>query len=124
MTKDGRTRMDLVDRKAVLEAIRLGMTVTQLEREVMAIPGVAVVPLFDLLKAETRIRQLEEERLKAVPDFSEDRSAIQGTNPGLAELIKERQEAIAREATRQEALSHEEKQKIVDAWHGYHRSLK
>jgi len=120
--------MDLVDRKAVLEAIRLGMTVTQLEREVMAIPGVAVVPLFDLMKAETRIRQLEEERLKAVPDFSdegwEDRSAIQGTNPGLAELIKERQEGIAREAARQEALTHEEKQQIVEAWHGYHRSLK
>ena len=77
--------MDLVDRKAVLEAIRLGMTatqMTQLEREVMAIPGVAVVPLHDLLKAETRIRQLEQEA------WQEDRSAIQGTNPGLAELIK------------------------------------
>jgi hypothetical protein len=85
--------MDLVDRKAVLEAIRLGMTVTQIEREIMAIPGVAVVPLFDLLKAEARIRQLEEERLKAVPDFSEDRSAIQGTNPGLAELIKANKES-------------------------------
>jgi len=88
--------MDLVDRKAVLEAIRLGMTVTQLERAIMAIPGVAVVPLFDLLKAETRIRQLEQERLKAVPDFRdegwEDRSAIQGTNPRLAELIKANQE--------------------------------
>jgi hypothetical protein len=88
--------MDLVDRKAVLEAIRPGMTVTQLEREVMAIPGVAVVPLMDLILAEARIRQLEEERLKAVPDFRdegwEDRSAIQGTNPGLAELIKANKE--------------------------------
>ena len=66
--------MDLIDRKAVLEAIRLGKTVTQLEREIMAIPV------------------YEEERLKAVPDFNEDRSAIQGTNPGLAELIKANKE--------------------------------
>jgi hypothetical protein len=68
------------------------------------------VSLFDLLKAETRIRQLEEERLKAVPDFSEDRSAVQSTNPRLAELIKERQETLTRE----------EKAKIVGAWHDYH----
>jgi hypothetical protein len=89
--------MDLIDRKAVLEAIHIGKSVIQLEREVMAIPGVAVVPLFELLKAETRIRQLEDERLKAVPDFRdegwEDRSAIQGTNPGLAELIKANKES-------------------------------
>jgi hypothetical protein len=84
--------MDLIDRKAVLEAIRNAMWVHEIEREVMAIPGVAVVPLFELLKAETRIRQLEDERLKAVPDFSEDRSAIQGTNPGLLELIKANKE--------------------------------
>jgi len=58
--------MDLVDRKAVLEAIRLGMTVTQLERAIMAIP--------------------------AHNEGWEDRSAIQGTNPGLAELIKANQE--------------------------------
>jgi len=120
--------MDLIDRKAVLEAISLDMTVTQLEREVMAIPGVAAVPLMDLILAQARIRELEEERLKAVPDFKdegwEDRSAIQGTNPGLAELIKKRQQAIAEESTRCEALTHEEKQKIVEAWHGYHRSLK
>ena len=103
--------MDLVDRKAVLEVIRLGMTVTQLEREINAIPGVAVVPLHDLLKAETRIRQLEQEA------WQEDRSAIQGTNPGLAELIKERQEAVAKESARLEALTHEEKEKIVEAWH-------
>ena len=71
--------MDLIDRKAVLEAISLSMTVTQIERAIMAIPGVAVVPLFDLLKAETRIRQLEEERLKAVPDFKdEDRGGVPG----------------------------------------------
>ena len=97
--------MDLVDRKAVLEAIRLGMTVTQIEREIMSIP------VYD---------GVQEDRLKAVPDFSEDRSAIQGTNPGLAELIKERQEAIAKEATRQETLTREEKAKIVGAWHDYH----
>jgi hypothetical protein len=112
--------MDLVDRKAVLEAIRLGMTVTQLEREVMAIPGVAVVPLFDLMKAETRIRQLEEERLKAVPDFSdegwEDRSAIQGTNPGLAELIKEKNAGAANFAAMKERISEEDRLRIVDAW--------
>ena len=78
--------MDLVDRKAVLEAIRLGMTVTQIEREINAIPGVAVVPLAEMMKAETRIRQLEQEA------WQEDRSAIQGTNPGLAELIKANQE--------------------------------
>jgi hypothetical protein len=92
--------MDLVDRKAVLEILYLWEAGSIIEREIMAIPGVAVVPLFDLLKAETRIRQLEEERLKAVPDFSEDRSAVQSTNPGLAELIKERQEGIARESIR------------------------
>jgi hypothetical protein len=69
--------MDLVDRKAVLGAIRLGMTVTQLEREIMAIPGVAVVPLADLFKAESRIRQLEE---------------AQHTNPNLAELIEANKE--------------------------------
>jgi hypothetical protein len=58
--------MDLVDRKAVLEAIRLGMTVTQLERAIAAIP--------------------------TYNEGWEDRSAIQGTNPGLAELIKANQE--------------------------------
>ena len=59
--------MDLVDRKAVLEAIRLGMTVTQLERAIMAIP--------------------------AHNEGWEDRSAIKGTNPGLAELIKANKES-------------------------------
>ena len=78
--------MDLVDRKAVLHAIRLGMTVTQIEREINAIPGVAVVPLAEMMKAETRIRQLEQEA------WQEDRSAIQGTNPRLAELIKANKE--------------------------------
>jgi hypothetical protein len=39
--------MDLVDRKAVLEAMSLGMTVTQLERAIMAIPGVAVDEVLD-----------------------------------------------------------------------------
>ena len=58
--------MDLIDRKAVLQAIRLGMTVTQLEREIMAIPS--------------------------HNEGWEDRSAIQGTNPQLAELIKANQE--------------------------------
>jgi hypothetical protein len=76
--------MDLIDRAAVLEAISLGKTVTQLERDIMAIPGVAVVPFADLLEAEIRIRQLEEAA------YQEDRSAIQGINPGLAELIKEK----------------------------------
>ena len=76
--------MDLIDRAAVLKAISLGKTVTQLEREIMAIPGVAVVPFADLLEAEIRIRQLEEAA------YQEDRSAIQGINPGLAELIKEK----------------------------------
>ena len=84
--------MDLVDRNSVLEAIRLGMTVTQIEREIMSIP------VYD------------GGLLKAVPDFSEDRSAVQSTNPGLAELIKERQETLTRE----------EKAKIVGAWHDYH----
>ena len=97
--------MDLIDRKAVLETIRPGMTVTQLERAIMAIPQVTL----DEVMAE-RYRQhnegrgdvkgrfgywkreWQEERLKAVPDFSEDRSAIQGTNPGLAELIKANKE--------------------------------
>jgi hypothetical protein len=78
--------MDLVDRKAILEAIRPGMTVTQLEREINAIPGVAVVPLAEMMKAEARIRQLEQEA------WQEDRSAIQGTNPRLAELIKANKE--------------------------------
>jgi hypothetical protein len=79
--------MDLVDRKAILEAIRPGMTVTQLEREINAIPGVAVVPLAEMMKAEARIRQLEQEA------WQEDRSAIQGTNPRLAELIKANKES-------------------------------
>ena len=102
--------MDLIDRKSVLEAIRLGMTVTQIEREIMAIPQVTL----DEVMAE-RYRQHNEgrgdvkgrwglwkrpwqfeDRLKAVPDFSdegwEDRSAIQGTNPGLAELIEANKE--------------------------------
>jgi len=70
--------MDLVDRKAVLEAIRNAMWVHEIEQAIMAIP------VYD------------GGLLKAVPDFSEDRSAIQGTNPGLAELIKERQEATIR----------------------------
>ena len=71
------------------------MTVTQIEREIMSIP------VYD---------GVQEDRLKAVPDFSEDRSAVQSTNPGLAELIKERQETLTRE----------EKAKIVGAWHDYH----
>jgi len=101
--------MDLIDRKAVLKAIRLGMTVTQIEREVMAIPQVTLDEVLD-----ERFRQHNEgrgdvkgrfgywkrewpdERLKAVPDFSdkgwEDRSAIQGTNSGLAELIEANRE--------------------------------
>ena len=58
--------MDLVDRKAVLQAIRLGMTVTQIEREIMAI--------------------------QAYDEGWEDRSAIQSTNPGLAELIESNKE--------------------------------
>jgi len=49
--------MDLVDRKAVIEAIRLGMTVTQIEREVMAIPQVTL----DEVMAE-RFRQHNEDR--------------------------------------------------------------
>jgi len=96
--------MDLIDRKAVLEAISLGMTVTQLERAIMAIP------VYD------------GGLLKAVPDFSEDRSAVQSTNPGLAELIKERRRASFDEMIkkRQETLTREEKAKIVGAWHDYH----
>ena len=52
---------------------------------------------------------------KEEEDGWEDRSAIQGTNPGLAELIKERQEGIARESARLEALTHEEKEKQLGA---------
>ena len=102
--------MELVDRKAVLNSIRLGMTVTQIERDIMAIPEVAAAPLIELILAKARIQELEEEA------GQEDRSAIQGTNPRLAELIKQRQEAIARDSTRLEALTREEKEKIVEAW--------
>jgi len=84
--------MDLVDRKTVLEILYLWEAGSRIEREIMAIP------VYD------------GGLLKAVPDFSEDRSAIQGTNPRLAELIKERQETLTRE----------EKAKIVGAWHDYH----
>lgn len=49
--------MDIIDRKAVLEAIRLGMTVTQLERDIMAIPQVTL----DEVMAE-RFRQFKEGR--------------------------------------------------------------
>jgi hypothetical protein len=100
--------LELVDRKAVLGAISLGMTVTQMERAIMAIPEVAAAPLIELILAKARIRELEEEA------WQEDRSAIQGTNPRLAELIKERQEAIAAESTRLEALTREDQAKIVE----------
>jgi hypothetical protein len=91
--------MDLVDRKAVLEAIRLGMTVTQLEREINAIPQVSLDEVM-----EERFRQFKE-GMGDVPgrygywkrqwqDEYEDRSAIQGINPGLAELIKANQEIV------------------------------
>ena len=90
--------MDLVDRKAVLEAIRLGMTVTQLEQEIMAIPQVSLDEVM-----EERFRKFKEGRGDVLGRFGywkrawqdegwEDRSAIQGTNPGLAELIKSNQE--------------------------------
>ena len=92
--------MDLIDRAAVLKAISLGKTVTQLERDIMAIPGVAVVPFADLLEAQIRIRQLEEAA------YQEDRSAIQGINPGLAKLIKERR---AQEKTIHSAYEWEKK---------------
>jgi hypothetical protein len=84
--------MDLIDRKAVLEILLLWEVDYRVEKAIMAIP------VYD------------GGMLKAVPDFSEDRSAIQGTNPRLAELIKERQETLTRE----------EKAKIVGAWHDYH----
>jgi hypothetical protein len=111
--------MDLVDRKAVLEAIRLGMTVTQIERAIMAIPQVSLDEVM-----EERFRQFKE-GMGDVPgrygywkrqwqdEGWEDRSAIQGTNPGLAELIKERQEAIAKESARLEALTHVTRPPIV-----------
>jgi len=84
--------MYLIDRKAVLEILLLWEVDYIVEKAIMAIP------VYD------------GGMLKAVPDFSEDRSAIQGTNPRLAELIKERQETLTRE----------EKAKIVGAWHDYH----
>jgi len=84
--------MYLIDRKAVLEILLLWEVDYRVEKAIMAIP------VYD------------GGMLKAVPDFSEDRSAIQGTNPRLAELIKERQETLTRE----------EKAKIVGAWHDYH----
>ena len=84
--------MYLIDRKAVLEIFLLWEVDYIVEKAIMAIP------VYD------------GGMLKAVPDFSEDRSAIQGTNPRLAELIKERQETLTRE----------EKAKIVGAWHDYH----
>jgi hypothetical protein len=84
--------MDLIDRKAVLEILLLWEVDYRVEKAIMAIP------VYD------------GGMLKAVPDFSEDRSAIQGTNPRLADLIKERQETLTRE----------EKAKIVGAWHDYH----
>ena len=46
--------MDLVDRKAVLEAIRLGMTVTQIEWAIMAIPQVSLDEVM-----EERFRQFK-----------------------------------------------------------------
>jgi len=49
--------MDLIDRKAVLEAIHIGKSVTQLEREIMAIPAVTL----DKVMAE-RFRQHNEDR--------------------------------------------------------------
>jgi len=84
--------MYLIDRKAVLEILLLWEVDYRVEKAIMAIP------VYD------------GGMLKAVPDFSEDRSAVQSTNPRLAELIKERQETLTRE----------EKAKIVGAWHDYH----
>jgi hypothetical protein len=84
--------MDLIDRAAVLEILLLWEVDYRVEKAIMAIP------VYD------------GGMLKAVPDFSEDRSAIQGTNPRLGDLIKERQETLTRE----------EKAKIVGAWHDYH----
>ncbi len=57
-----------------------------------------------------RLMKLTWDAAKAEDEVWEDRSAIQGTNPRLAELIKERQETLTRE----------EKAKIVGAWHDYH----
>ena len=71
--------MDLVDRKEVIETIRRGWGHYPTEQAIMAILGVAVVPLADLLEAKARIRQIEEERLKAVPDFKNE---VRGGVPG------------------------------------------
>ena len=94
--------MDLVDRKAVLEAIRPGMTatqMTQLERAIMAIPQVSLDEVM-----EERFRQFKEGVGDVPGRFGywkrawqdegwEDRSAIQGINPRLAELIKANKES-------------------------------
>lgn len=51
---------DVVYRKDVLGLVMLGKTVTQLEREIMALPAAAVCDIADLLDAQKRIRELEE----------------------------------------------------------------
>ena len=62
-----------------------------------------------------RLMKLTWDAAKTEEEGWEDRSAIQGSDPGLAELIKERQEGIARESARLEALTHEEKEKQLGA---------
>jgi hypothetical protein len=101
--------MDLVDRKAVLETIRRGWGHYPIEQAIMAMPAVALDEVLDERYRQHNEgrgdvkgrfgywkREWPDERLKAVPDFSdegwEDRSAIQGTNPGLAELIEANRE--------------------------------
>lgn len=51
---------DVVYREDILKALKLGMTVTQLEREIMVIPAVAVVDITEVLDLQKQIYVLQD----------------------------------------------------------------
>ena len=51
---------DVVYREDILMALKLGMTVTQLEREIMVIPAVAVVDITEVLDLQKQIYVLQD----------------------------------------------------------------
>lgn len=51
---------DVVYREDILKALKLGMTVTQLEREIMVIPAVAVVDITEVLDLQKQIYVLRD----------------------------------------------------------------
>lgn len=73
---------DVVYRKDVLDIVKLGKTVTQLERDVMVLPAVAVCHIAELIDAQRRIKELEEEVEEL---FQENMAHIELWGKALAE---------------------------------------